>query len=461
MTALRSARSRAWISPVLALALTVGCGDDDTSSSTDPDVTVPDTYSYASRFNSGESSVSYAGQTARLVLIEEIVQFLEGLTASIDDGSFVPAPGDVRASLEFFLDFDSDTSGDSPISISADPPLLQVTIDDVSSGKDLVGKIAGNDAVGQHKDFTTELAGWPGFTSAEGLVRAWFQEVDDIAVARAGGAVRLDPTGAPIGEVFLTSDGRDLNQLIEKFLLGAIAFSQGADDYLDDDTEGKGPALVERRARRGGRALQHPRARVGRGLRLLRSRPERLRLHRRGGRRKGRPRRLLQRPQRHRRRRSHRPHVGEVLQCLGQRGQAGLRQQSRRADRFQRPGLRRLPPGPGHHRRGRRLALGRPAGRPPRRAGRRRRGLGERDRGHGRPLRQRLAPGRAGRRDGGLLVRRSGQALVRAQGLRPVSPVQPALAPVGRRPRAAERADRDRTRPPRPAGHGRLPVEPA
>ena len=40
--------------------------------------------------------------------------------------------------------------------------------------------------------------------------------------------------------MYLTPDGHDLNQLIQKFLLGAVTFSQGADDYLDDDTEGKG-----------------------------------------------------------------------------------------------------------------------------------------------------------------------------------------------------------------------------
>ena len=31
-----------------------------------------------------------------------------------------------------------------------------------------------------------------------------------------------------------------IQQMIEKFLRGAVSFSQGADDYLDDDTEGKG-----------------------------------------------------------------------------------------------------------------------------------------------------------------------------------------------------------------------------
>lgn len=65
-------------------------------------------------------------------------------------------------------------------------------------------------------------------------------ELDAAAVARASGSVPLDPTGAPLSAVHLTEDGRDLQQLLEGFLRVGIAFSQGADDYLDDDLDGKG-----------------------------------------------------------------------------------------------------------------------------------------------------------------------------------------------------------------------------
>ncbi|MFW5921560.1 MAG: DUF4856 domain-containing protein, partial [Polyangiales bacterium] len=66
------------------------------------------------------------------------------------------------------------------------------------------------------------------------------EELDQLAVDRAGGTVPQDPDGDPISEVYVTEDGRDLQQLIQKFTRGAVALSQGADDYLDDDTEGKG-----------------------------------------------------------------------------------------------------------------------------------------------------------------------------------------------------------------------------
>jgi len=40
--------------------------------------------------------------------------------------------------------------------------------------------------------------------------------------------------------VYVTPTGLDLKQLTQKFLLMSIAFSQGADDYLDSSTDGKG-----------------------------------------------------------------------------------------------------------------------------------------------------------------------------------------------------------------------------
>jgi hypothetical protein len=70
-------------------------------------------------------------------------------------------------------------------------------------------------------------------TSPESLVRHWIGEIDDAAVARALGTVEGDA-------VYTTADGVDRQQLLQKFLTGAVTFSQGADDYLDWGTEGKG-----------------------------------------------------------------------------------------------------------------------------------------------------------------------------------------------------------------------------
>lgn len=218
---------------------------DDTSggddSATDTSVAgVPDRYEFVSAF--GGSSVAYDGQTFRHLLIEDMKAQLGGLTARIDDGELFPAPGDVTAELNFYFEFDSDTSGVVPHQKSTSAEALQSTYAEISSGKDLIGKIAGNDAVGQHKDWSNGLVGWDleGDDSPERLVRAWFSAIDAAAVARANGKLPLDPRGAAITNVSLDAQGRDYQQLLEKFLRGAVAFSQGADDYLDDDLEGKG-----------------------------------------------------------------------------------------------------------------------------------------------------------------------------------------------------------------------------
>ncbi len=232
-------RARATASCAVGLVLIVavgGCGDDDDDGGGDS-LVVPATYSFESAFDAGQSSVSYNGQTMRQVLIEDMVSFISSLTEAIDSGRLSPAPGEITDALNYYFEFDSDTSGGDPIDLSTSPPLLQVVYDDISTDKDLVGKIAGNDATGQHKDWSTEFRGWSddGGESPESLVRAFFDELDQLAVARADGEPGLDPNGVPISAVYITPSGRDLKQLIEKFLLMSVNYSQGTDDYLDND----------------------------------------------------------------------------------------------------------------------------------------------------------------------------------------------------------------------------------
>lgn len=197
-------------------------------------------YAFTSRFD-GESSVSYSGQVMRHLLIEDMKTWIGGLTGRVDGGWF-PVDGEVEGELMFYYAFDSATSGSVPHAKVTDPTAKQATYDEVSTDKDLVGKVAGNDEVGQHVDWSTGLVGWgaQGSHSPDGLARAWMAQIEDNAIARSNGDIPLDPTGAPIAAVYLTPQGQDLQQLLQKFLTGAIAFSQGADDYLDDDLEGKG-----------------------------------------------------------------------------------------------------------------------------------------------------------------------------------------------------------------------------
>lgn len=225
--------------PAVVVAL-AACGD--AADPADRTVEVPNSYAFESRFQDG-SSVSHSGQVLRHLLIADMEAYIEGLTGKIDNLTLTPTAGDIQATLEEgFFDLDSDASPGVAILLSTDPEPLQSTYDEIGFGKDLNGKIAGNDPIGQHRDWIADgtVGVGDGSLSPEQVVRGWFAELDALAVDRANGTVPSDPEGHAIAEVVVTADGRNLQELLEIFLLGAVAFSQGTDDYLDDDTEGKG-----------------------------------------------------------------------------------------------------------------------------------------------------------------------------------------------------------------------------
>lgn len=207
-----------------------------------------DFYDFESAFVNGESAVSYNGQIARHLLINDLNILIDtqlGDTAAFDtDGNFTTRDAVIEALNSYFDVADYDALAARDLLTSTDPDAVQRTLADVSSSsKNLVGKIAGNDAVGQHKDWNNgEFVGWgeAGSTTPEGLVRSFFDELADNAAVQLGGSLRQDPFGDDITKIYLTTDGRDLKQLIQKFLLMSVAYSQAADDYLDNDTDGKG-----------------------------------------------------------------------------------------------------------------------------------------------------------------------------------------------------------------------------
>jgi len=67
----------------------------------------------------------------------------------------------------------------------------------------------------------------------------FFAKLEENAIARADGVTRTAFDGTELA-VHQTEDGLDLQQLTQKFLHGAVSFSQAADDYLDDSTPDKG-----------------------------------------------------------------------------------------------------------------------------------------------------------------------------------------------------------------------------
>ncbi len=241
---------RSW-SVVLAALVLASCAEDDpadvigTSEGSGADV--PTSYEFPSRFETGLSSVSYEGQVMRQLLLSSLGSAIENLTADIDSGSFQPAvDGDVVAALDYYFRFDSDSYGEESFSFSVNT--LQSTWNEVSANKNLVDKTAGNDASTDHRDWSTEFVGWSNAEIAdfggsifapESFVVALFETIEERAIARANGEVDQGPAGEAL-PVHVTSAGLDLAELMEKFLIMAVFFSQAADDYLDDATEGKG-----------------------------------------------------------------------------------------------------------------------------------------------------------------------------------------------------------------------------
>lgn len=255
----RIAKATGWSSFLtLCLALGSACGDNDTPEvepDAAPEPPMPDAgvdamppaevaYEFESRFASGQSSVEYSGQVLRQVLIAELTSYIGKLTDEVETKP--PADGAVATALEFYLAFDSSTGGDVMLSISTTPPLLQKTFNDVSMDRQLLDKLAGNDASTDHEPWNTpgSFVGWSeGGEDADTpteLVRYWFGLLDDLAFQRGQGTVPEGPDGEPIDKVYVTAAGQDLQQLIQKFLTVGVTFSQGADDYLDDDIDGKG-----------------------------------------------------------------------------------------------------------------------------------------------------------------------------------------------------------------------------
>lgn len=226
---------------MLLLTALLACSGQGDTDSTDTEATtdLPSVYDFDSRFTDG-SSVGYSGQVFRHLLVTEMKSHIGGLTARVDEGWF-PESGEVVEELEFYLAFDSDSSGQVPLTFSCDPTCAQAVFDDVSTDKDLWGKLAGNDPVGQTVDWnSTGVVGWSSTPTPTELVEDWVAQIDDQAVARSVGDIGMGPDGAPLEAVYLTEDGQDLQQLLQKFLLGAVTLSQAADDYLDDDEDGKG-----------------------------------------------------------------------------------------------------------------------------------------------------------------------------------------------------------------------------
>jgi hypothetical protein len=230
------------ISVLSAAILLAACGGDDNN---DNSLSVPTTYTFESKLIAGDSSVSHSGQASRHILISE----LKSLIGSDD---FQDVGGDKQVALDklnaIYAKGTKDVTGNlittnvytggataTPVSISlktANATLKQTDFTDVSGDKNLQGKMAGKDNLLTNAEFVGWSVTTTGDDSVKGegvnaapelLIQQWFDQLAELAVDN-------DPTSK-----YETTDGLNLQQLVQKFVLGAVTFSQASEDYLKAD----------------------------------------------------------------------------------------------------------------------------------------------------------------------------------------------------------------------------------
>ena len=199
----------------LGFAVVVGCSDDDkgnpAGSGGSSNVDVPAAYVFDSRFNAGESSVSYSGQVVRQLLLQDLKSVIDGLAK---DGAEAIEEQELLNLYDYDDGLDLETR-----TTAGDMDVLENRYSSISTGKNLSGKVSDEVVIGYGK-------------TADTLVREWFAIIADNSKA----ASKLGTAA-----VYTTDDGVDLTQMINKVLIGAVAYSQATDNYLggllEDDNE--------------------------------------------------------------------------------------------------------------------------------------------------------------------------------------------------------------------------------
>ena len=213
--------------------------------------TQPGSYQFVSRNDAKVSSVSYTGQLFRHVLIKKVKSVISEQSKKIRASTNPYNPANATHFKENFLDvyyaFKASANGTDSLPISTTPGLAESNFNAISSkGSSLKGKVAGNDKTGQYKDWSSSFVGWSGLAnnSPEGFILAQFIALSELMHKRST-TPENEPgttgsTAVPITKHYVDVSGLDYQQLIDKVMTGAIAWSQGADDYMDNDLDNKG-----------------------------------------------------------------------------------------------------------------------------------------------------------------------------------------------------------------------------
>ncbi len=218
---------------VCTVSLLAACGSDS-------DDTISEAaYSFNSVVDSATgSSVSYSGQATRQLLISELkaligsdeLQQVASKQEALDKLNLVYALGTGDSDTLFNLveaDVYTGSSTATAVNLSLkseNTSLKQTDFSVLSGGKNLKSKMAGQD-----NDLSRgAFFGWDITANTEAakpdlLIQEWFDAIATLA------ADDDDTTR------FVSTTGLDYQQLVQKFLLGAVTYSQTAEDYFKAD----------------------------------------------------------------------------------------------------------------------------------------------------------------------------------------------------------------------------------
>ncbi len=216
-TTLVQRSSSLFLVPLLAAGLLLaGCdsngpevGDDpDNGDDPDDDIEVPASYTFDSRFVDGESAVAYPGQVTRNLLIADLKTLTDGRAGEVSRERLFRRYEYTDQALDILL--------------STDPAPQQAQYPDIATDKSLKGKVTATYS-DQALIGVGTLAGFDDGATADDVITTY---LDAIADNYAEGQ---DPP-----EAYTTAENVSMSQIVNKLLLGAVAYSQGTAKYLDD-----------------------------------------------------------------------------------------------------------------------------------------------------------------------------------------------------------------------------------
>lgn len=197
------------------------------------------TYEFASRLAPKKSSVFYGNQTARLLLIDKLNQYIINDLGDDLLNRKITTKSEVITKLNSYLSPTKDLLNQLTINVVSNPQ--EKVLGQIANNIDLKTKIAGNDPKGQHKDWNNgHFIGWKPHSTPTSFIEHCFDRLADNALAELDNKIRLDPFGKVIDKIYINRNGVDLAALIKAFLLMSIAYSQATDKYLGMDTPSMG-----------------------------------------------------------------------------------------------------------------------------------------------------------------------------------------------------------------------------